>query len=190
MDASYMIPQAFAQAAKSPWTCIALFAALIAFAAGFACGSARPGDVVVEQPAPSPNSESAPMGTPVAHPTQGPLNIATPEPGQEIMTIPVTVTYEYPQSGAVESQGFMVSYPGDRQINLRDGRSIALPANVRIVDVVRMGQCGKTPCPVLPAYILAMGETRVEVDSEGALYPYKPGIDMNAWQFLTESGEE
>ena len=185
-----MIPQAPAQAAKSPWTCIGLFAALIAFAAGFACGSARPVDVVAERPAPSPNPESAPMGTPAVHPTPDPLNIATPEPGQEILTIPVTVTYEYPQSGAGGSQVFMVSYPGDRQINLRDGRSIALPANVRIVDVVRMGQCGKTPCPVLPAYILAMGEARVEVDSEGAVYPYEPEMDMDAWRFLTESGEE
>ena len=190
MEASCMIPQAFAQAAKSPWTYIALFAAHIAFAAGFSCGSARPVDVVAEQPAPSPNSESAPMGTPVIHPTPGPLNIATPEPGQEIMTIPVTVAYEYPPSGAGGSQVFMVSNPGDRQINLRDGRSIALPANVYIADVVRMGQCAKNPCPALPAYILAMGDARVEVDSEGAVYPYKPGMDMNAWRFLTESGEE
>ena len=176
-----MIPQALAKIPKSLWTYVALFAALIALATGFACGSARPDDIVSEQPTlPSPNSESARMGTP------RPLNMATPEPGREIPTIPVTITYEHSQSEAVASQGFTVSNPGDRQISLRDGRSISLPDNVHIVDVIRMGQCGKTPCPALPAYILEMGNAKVGIDSEGALYPYKPGMDMDAWRFLTE----
>ena len=175
-----MNPQALAKVAKSPWTYVALFAALASLVGGFACGSARPADGVSEQHPPSPNSESARMGIP------RPLNMATPEPGQEIPTIPVTITYEYSQSEAVGSQGFTVSNPGDRQINLRDGRSISLPDNVHIVDVIRMGQCGKTPCPALPAYILEMGEARMGIDSEGALYPYNPGMDMDAWRFLNE----
>lgn len=126
------------------------------------------------------------MGTPIARPIPGNLNMATPEPGQEIPSIPVTITYEQSQSGALGSQGFTVSNPGDRQINLRDGRSIALPDDVRVVDVIRMGQCAQTPCPALPAYVLKKGKARMGIDSEGALYPYKPEMDMDAWRFLTE----
>ena len=183
-----MVPRMLTQIIKPPWTYIGLFSILAALIAGFAYGLAQPVGVVAEQPTPILRSESGAAWTPTPIPT--PLVIATPEPGEVIPLIPVTVTYEYVGAGAMgkssDSLVFSPSNRGDRQVNLRDGTSIPLPDNVHIVEVIRMGQCGQTPCPVLPAYVLAMGEVEMGVDSEGSVYPTNPEVDMNAWGFLSE----
>ena len=181
-----MTSRTLAQAIKSPWTYIGLFATIIALVVGFAYGSARPGGAVAEQPTPVLHSESGAARTPTTSPT--PFIIATPDPGQVIPLIPVTITYEYPETDATGSalryRG--PSIHGQRELNLRDGTSIPLPDNVHIVDTVTLISCSGGPCPTMPGYTLEMDGVTVEVDGDGKVYPIDPQTDMDDWRFLTE----
>ena len=181
-----MTSRTLAQAIKSPWTYIVLFSTIIALAVGFAYGAARQGGAVAEQPAPVLHSESGAARTPTTRPT--PFIIATPEPGQVIPLIPVTITYEYPETDATGSapryQG--PSIPGQRKLNLLDGSQVPLPDNAHIVNTIRLGTCSPGPCPPLPGYVLEMDGVIVEVDGDGKAYPIDPQTDMDDWRFLTE----
>ena len=187
-----MTSRTLAQAIKSPWTYIGLFSTIIALIVGFAYGSARQGGAVEEQPTPVLHSESGAARTPTTSPT--PFIIATPEPrreiepGQEIPLIPVTITYEYPETDATGSapryQG--PSIPGQRKLNLLDGSQVPLPDNAHIVNTITLGTCSPGPCPPLPGYVLEMDGVIVEVDGDGKAYPIDPQTDMDDWRFLTE----
>ena len=181
-----MTSRMLAQAIKSPWTYIGLFLTIIALIVGFAYGSAWPAGAVAEQPTPVLHSESGAARTPTTHPT--PLIIATPEPGQVIPPIPVTISYEHPETEATGSapryQG--PSIPGQRKLNLLDGSQVTLPDNVHIVDTVTLGTCSPGPCPPLPGYVLEMDGATVEVDGDGKAYPIDSQTDMDGWRFLTE----
>ena len=130
--------------------------------------------------------------TPTTSPT--PFIIATPEPGWEIEPgqviplIPVTITYEYPETDATgrapRYQG--PSIPGQRKLNLLDGSQVPLPDNAHIVNTIRLGTCSPGPCPPLPGYVLEMDGVTVEVDGDGKVYPIDPQTNMDDWRFLTE----
>ena len=180
-----MIPQALAQAAKSPWTYAALFLTLAALAGGFACQTSRtPGIPAQERPpAPTPDQARPPISTPDM------INYTNVEDADEVVDLgPPTVEIIREQVGRMSKARaeYLTAEPG-RAIYLHSAdQVIHLPPDVHVKQTIVLGSCADPyRCPITPAHILSRGDATMLIDDEGTIFPGNLETDdIGAFPFL------
>ena len=180
-----MIPQALAQAAKSPWTYAALFVALAALAGGFACQTSRtPGIAARErQPIPTTAQERHPAPTPDM------INYTNVEDADEVLDLgPPTVEIIRERVGRMSKAHaeYLTAEPGRAIYLYTADQVIHLPPDVHVKQTIMLGSCADPyRCPITPAHILSRGDATMLIDDEGTIFPGNLETDdIGAFPFL------
>lgn len=171
-----MIPQTLAKVAKSPWTCVALFAALVSLAVGgFAYRTSRTPDLAAQA--------RPPISTPDM------VNYTNVEDLDEVVDLgpPTVEIIQEPVGGGGMSDAraeYLTAEPG-RAIYLHAAdQVIHLPPDVKVEETITFGYCADPGrCPTHPARILAKGDATILIDDEGTVFPNNQ-TELEAFPFL------